>query len=890
MELKKYQQRVIADLQAYLEQLNATGSLSEAFERYWLERQIQVGLGGISAYQNIIEGVPHVCYKVPTGGGKTLLACASLEPIFRAMPPTQTRAVVWLVPSDSILTQTLAALKNPQHPYRQRLNVDFSGRVEIYSKEELLAGQNFSPATVDEQLSVMVLSYDSFRARSKDGRKAYQPNGALEPFRGRLAASEHSIEDADETALFEVINRLNPVVVVDESHHARSTLSLEMLTNFNPSFVLDLTATPTKESNIISYVDALALKAEHMVKLPVVVYNRSSQTEVITDAIDWRNVLERAALEEQKQGGDYIRPIVLFQAQPKNKEDATSFEKLKVKLTDAGISEEEIAIKTASVDELKGVDLLSPKCPVRYIITVNALKEGWDCPFAYVLASLANKTSRVDVEQILGRILRQPNTHKHGRDLLNMSYVMASSSDFQQTVDDVISGLNAAGFTGREYRIAEELPEQIAVEEETYSNGRSFTPPEEDASKPSSDIPCEDEEEFLDFDATKVASTTHTPSNEEHDDERLGSMISQASQLGDQYEQEAKAATANTSAMDIPNDLEDQVKRYPMVEAYRDRALGLRVPQFYYRMENSLFESEDDVSWSLLAPDYLNEGFTLRGKDSTLDVSRALEQMVSVDVRDANSDTPKAFTMNQTKQQQFLRYLDSLPEERRANQATEALFAQLDRKNNAVASKDLRTYVRRVVENLDPQQLKQLESSLFNVANQLNKKIDLFLKEYRAIRFAEQLKIGNIQARAEYRLPETIYPANASSNVGGSLYDAEGDMNKEERALIMRIASLDNIAWWHRIVERDKRAFFINGSFNHYPDFMVVTKRGNVLIVESKGEMLKNDDSRLKIELGRQWENAAGQNFHYFMVFKDGVTPLEHAYDATRFLNLIQQM
>ncbi len=69
---------------------------------------------------------------------------------------------------------------------------------------------------------------------------------------------------------------------------------------------------------------------------------------------------------------------------------------------DGGIPEKEIAIKTGDKDELKNVDLLSPDCPIRYIITVNALKEGWDCPFAYVLATVANRTSTVDVEQIWG--------------------------------------------------------------------------------------------------------------------------------------------------------------------------------------------------------------------------------------------------------------------------------------------------------------------------------------------------------------------------------------------------------------------------------------------------------------------------------------------------------
>ena len=451
MELKSYQKKVIADLTRYLELLNETKSDAAAFRLFWQEKSAPI----LGRYQNVIPGVPNLCFKVPTGGGKTFIACNAVRPIFDALPTTKTKAVVWLVPSDAILTQTAKALKDTSHPYRQKIDVDFGGRVEVYTKQELLNGQNFNPTAVTEQLSVMVLSYDSFRGRGKEVLKAYQENSNLAEFAKVLGKPDSPIEKADETALFQIINQLNPLVIVDESHHARSELSLEMLENFNPCFVLDLTATPKKESNIISYVDAVQLKNEHMVKLPVIVYNRDSQSEVLIDAIDLRNKLEEIASAEYTKTGKYIRPIALFQAQPKGKEDATTFEKLRDKLVDAGIPAEQIAIRTADVNELKNTDLMSPSCPIRYIITVNALKEGWDCPFAYILASLANKTSQVDVEQILGRILRLPHTSQHTQSALNMSYVLTSSNDFNNTVAHIVKGLNSAGFSDKDYRIGQ---------------------------------------------------------------------------------------------------------------------------------------------------------------------------------------------------------------------------------------------------------------------------------------------------------------------------------------------------------------------------------------------------------------------------------------------------
>lgn len=453
MELKNYQLQVIRDLERFLELLIEKQSISSAYSSLWNEKGVNVGIDGMPPYNSELAGVPQVCFKVPTGGGKTFLAANSIKPIFDSMPHIHPKAVVWLVPSDAILTQTYRTLTDKNHDYRKKIDVDFGNKVEIYSKQQLLIGQNFNPTSVSDNLSVFVLSYDSFRTSKKDGRKAYQENGSLLPFVRFKQDSGSLLEDTDETALIQVIRKLNPVVIVDESHHATSKLSKEMLQNFNPSFVLDLTATPKNGSNIISFVDARQLKAENMVKLPVIVYNRKSQEDVFVSAISLRRKLENEAVEEQKNGGRYIRPIVLFQAQPRTNDDSTTYDKIKHTLIDMGILESEIAIKTADKDELKNIDLSSHDCSIRYIITVNALKEGWDCPFAYILATVANRTSSIDVEQILGRILRLPNTRKNEREVLNLSYVITSSNAFYATLDKVVAGLNAAGFTSKDYRI-----------------------------------------------------------------------------------------------------------------------------------------------------------------------------------------------------------------------------------------------------------------------------------------------------------------------------------------------------------------------------------------------------------------------------------------------------
>lgn len=436
MELKPYQQQVLNDLDIYLSYLEQGKGLTHAFNQYWEDKigpYNPLEGKGMESYKNDVPKVPHVCIKVPTAGGKTYIASNAIEVIYRYYKDEISKAVVWLVPSVTILEQTIRNLSNPNHPYRQRINTHFNSRVEVYRKDDLLQGSGFNPTSVKEQLSIFVLSFDSLRSKKKEDRKFYQENGQLASFANNNDGTSHVLEGTDETALINVIRKLKPVVIVDEAHGAVSDLSVEMMKNLNPSFILDLTATPRQNSNIISFVDAFALKKENMVKLPVIVYNHKDRNGVIESAINLQKKLEADAKKEESNGGSYIRPIVLFQAQSKTKEDNTTFEKIKKILLDLKIPEGQIKIKTAEINEIKDIDLLSRDCEVRYIITVNALKEGWDCPFAYVLASLADKSSSIDVEQILGRILRQPYVKKHKFDLLNCSFVMTASAKFNET-------------------------------------------------------------------------------------------------------------------------------------------------------------------------------------------------------------------------------------------------------------------------------------------------------------------------------------------------------------------------------------------------------------------------------------------------------------------------
>ena len=879
MELKSYQKKVIADLTRYLELLNETQNYMTAFEQFWREKSAPA----LGRYQNVIPGVPNLCFKVPTGGGKTFIACNAVRPIFDALPATKTKAVVWLVPSDAILTQTAKALKDTSHPYRQKIDVDFGGRVEVYTKQELLNGQNFNPTAVTEQLSVMVLSYDSFRGRGKEGLKAYQENSNLAAFAKVLGKPDSPIEKADETALFQIINQLNPLVIVDESHHARSELSLEMLENFNPCFVLDLTATPKKESNIISYVDAVQLKNEHMVKLPVIVYNRDSQAEVLTDAIDLRNKLEEIANAEYAKTGKYIRPIALFQAQPKGKEDATTFEKLRDKLVDAGIPAEQIAIRTADVNELKNVELMSLSCPIRYIITVNALKEGWDCPFAYILASLANKTSQVDVEQILGRILRLPHTSQHTQSALNMSYVLTSSNDFNNTVAHIVKGLNSAGFSDKDYRIGEsakpQVPEQPAEQ---------ITLPDQQGC-PEMEPPLETaEDDFSGLDGKSIGAELERRREQAQTPEtapKADTMLDAAAEVEKAYT-DAIQQTDNDPMMDnLPWEVRDKVKSFQVNPQFREDIETLQIPQFFLKVEQSLFT---DGSFELLDKEMLAEGFTLKGKAYDIDFAAADDEIREIDVREQDGGLPKVFKMESAEQRYFKEWFNNLPPESRVRQCKEMMFNQLN-KLNMVDAAGLKAYIDRIVSDMDKAQLAAMEKAPLGYAAKIRAKIETLLESHYRENFERWLETERIVCKPYFRLRPSIHPATYTDIYARSLYAAEdGDMNKLEQKLIVELTALPNVRWWHRNIARQD--FAINGFIKHYPDILIMTQSGKLICAETKGEHLKNDDSREKIALGQAWRTAAGKNFRYYMVFENEENLLPGAVSMSQFIDTVKAL
>lgn len=441
LELKHYQAQALQALQQYL-QTAATVGASAAFTQ-------RTGYG----YQAEPFGeVPCVCLRIPTGGGKTLLGTHAIAALTQGWPGRHPQPLaLWLVPSDTIRSQTLRALATPGHPLREALATACGDNVAVC---ELDAVAQLAPQDFDARAVVVVATIQSFRIEDTDQRNVYAFSEALEPhFRGvppALLDTLRGLPDALVTqadvasakAGREMLARFvgqprwslanwlalrQPYVIVDEAHTAKTERSFETLKRLNPATILELTATPLpKRSNVLFHVSAQQLQAEHMIKMPITLVEHTLGWQAaVLDAVQTQRLLEAEALADEADAehgsGQYVRPIVLFQAQ--NKGEPVDVAALRAHLVDElHLPEAQVKVATGEQREIDGIDLAARDCPVRFIITVQALGVGWDCPFAYVLCSVQSVRSGTAIEQLLGRVLRMPYATPRGRPALNRAY------------------------------------------------------------------------------------------------------------------------------------------------------------------------------------------------------------------------------------------------------------------------------------------------------------------------------------------------------------------------------------------------------------------------------------------------------------------------------------
>ena len=852
MQLKGYQAETLAVLRRFLEDARVAGPKG-AYEAITAEPEQAARLGGYGgSYAPLAElpDVPYVCLRLPTGGGKTILGAHAVGVARDAWVEKDFPIVLWLAPTNTIRRQTADALKNPRHAYRGVLDELFGGRVCVFDIADFT---HLRPHDVRDNCCVVVGTIQTLRVKSTEGRKVYAHNEEMEPHFSVLPTSAPGLEKLENGGVkFSFANLMHvhrPLMIVDEAHNAVTRLMRKTEARVNPCAIVEFTATPRDKSNILHSVTAQELKDEEMIKLPVMLSEHQTWQNAVNGA-----VAARAALAEKaKEDRDYIRPVVLFQAQKRNQE--VTVDALKEYLMETeNIPEEKIAVATGNQRELDGVDLFDRNCPVEYVITVEALKEGWDCSFAYVFCSVSRIQSATDVEQLLGRVLRMPYAKRRKAAELNRAHAHLSEPSFGESARALVDKMVKMGFE----------------ESEALDN---IEPVQRELVYPSGIFPQSDRPAFR----HKVAAT---PETLEVLERRQGADVAARETGEGEVEIEITGWVSERLEREIAGTLPDaeredfnrEVRNYRAEAKHRvspaERGEVFRAPGLTAEVQDELVFAEtdrfmDDHDWSLL--DYssrLEEAeFAVRATANVFEVdfdgkrlayrSAGEEAQLPLDAgpEDWKPEGLVRWLTGQTREidihpQELLKWLSDMLHHLMRNRdiAISALMrckfilARKAREKIAAARRAERERV--------------YQRHLFEPGARPGISFD------QAFLFEEGMYVDQPRYRGRWRPNKCFLPFEKMPAFDG----AEGG---EEFQCAQAIDALPDLKHWVRNVAKHPRSFWLpTASDKFYPDFVAEMEDGRLLVVEYKGaHIAEGSDTAEKRNIGALWEKQSGNLF-----------------------------
>ena len=865
---KTYQNAVLDSLRAFLRrsgELAAGGAADPGRAFREVTEQLWGQASDYRAVTNLPEGVtmpadmPFVCLRVPTGGGKTVIGARSIRVVRDEVLNAGQPVVLWLVPSDAIRTQTLRQMRDRQSPLRQVLDEELE-RVEILDVQEAL----YAPRAVFDGGAVIVVgTIQSFRVKNTDGRKVYDDNGAL------MSHFDHVPDEAKARlphgfphSLANVLRLRRPLVIMDEAHNARTKESMVMLERFQPCAVIELTATPrvkaTTEhspSNVLHSVSASELKAERMIKLPIIVDCQTGWKELLGSALAMREKLETKANAEQAAGAPVLHPLLLIQAEPHSQQRETLHWEFveKTLREDFHIPAEQIAVATGNRRDLDEQNVMTAGSKVRFIITQQALKEGWDCSWAYVLCSLAETHSGTAAEQILGRIMRQPDARQRPAQELNQCYAFLRSPHFILAAEPLREHLIAdAGFNEQE--------------------AASFV------------APMEPQQAVLPIDARGLKSLTVTLSEDFKVEElELTSREHVAWQpatrqltirgVPDSNDEKALLACVETgeNKTQIVHAVKALRRDAQIMRAPADRGERFAVPRLLIWEQGKLVFP--DESQFLSRPWQLPHPIT----DADLPILAGLRTPHSVGILDVENG--RVITRQMPELQHELELLEV-----RENWTLSRLVAWLDRNipHPDLAAEQTTVWLYAVLRGLQErgQLLGGLVRDRFILRRALEQRLGSLRrlaerKHFQELLFApdaaERLRVG---AEHSFEFDRYAYPARwicpRSSEFDKHYYEKVGELKDEgeEYQCARFLDTLAPVDFWVRNLERQPQfSFWLQTSSDRfYPDFICRLHDGRVLVVEYKNATdWSNDDNKEKRDLGELWAERSGGRCRFFM-------------------------
>lgn len=855
MNLKDYQKASIATLRRFFEEARITGP-KPAYEAITAEPELSKRLKGYAAGYRPIKAlpeVPYVCLRLPTGGGKTILAAHAITVAKNAWVEKDFPLVLWLVPTNTIRIQTAEALKNLRHPYRQVLDGAFDGRVRVFDISDFT---QITPHDIRSNLCVVVGTIQTLRVSNTDGRKVYAHHEMLEGHFSTVSPATPGLERNDDGPMkgnirFSFANLMHlhrPLVIMDEAHKAGTSLSQDVYERINPSALIEFTATPKGFNNILHSVTAQELKDEEMIKMPVVLDEAETWQGAVNSAI-----LKRAELQEHadRDREGYIRPIVLFQAQKKGEE--VTVDVLKQHLIDnENIDPAKIAVATGAQRDLDGIDLFKPDCTIEYVITIEALKEGWDCSFAYVFCSLANIRSSTDAEQLLGRVLRMPYAKKRKEPALNKSYAKLVSKNFSEAAVSLRDKLVDMGFEESEAEANIEA-EQQGLDDGLF--GRQSRP------RPTMTVELDaSEDERREIGIIAPSKIKVSAGND-------GLTRIEFTGVPKPKDEERLFQVAPERLHSVLREKLDEFK----VKHADDLApahLGEEfiVPRLMAHVQGELVFGDTDIlmeyhDWSLADhPARLSKAeFDIVETTNTFEIDLDGDRL-SISVTDSSNQLALDIDVDDWTPNALVRWLDGKVRDQWIGQAE--LIAWLsDVVTHLIRDRDV--------------PLSQLMRCKFILARKLNEKIRGFRQTERSKVY--QMNLFGPEARVEVSFDDGIrffddmyfdvpkyrgmYKFKHHFTGPDEVPTFDSKDGGEEVKCALALDALPGLKYWTRNVSRHPNSFSLPTSTDKfYPDFVAVMDDGCLLVVEYKGSDRtpeESRDSREKELIGLQWARAS---------------------------------
>jgi len=871
--LKTYQRNVLAAIRDFLTQARGAQSEKEVAAAFEAARRAAFGESAPkNVYRRFCAAMPEVpicCLRIPTGGGKTVLAAHSVTIAAEAYVGTDWPLVLWLVPTNTIRTQTYDALSKAGHPYREALEAHFpADRLEIIDIGDC---EKLRPEDFGRKAIVVIGTIQTLRVGNTASRDVYAHKESFEPHFAMLPEADFferiTEEDLAEhpyltarslgRVKYSFANLLayyRPIVIVDEAHNAQTSLSIETLQRLRPACILEWTATPADDQNVLISISAQELKAEHMIKLPIVLKPHPNWQEAVRDAVLVRERLAEMARKERL----YVRPIVLFQADAKNGE--VPVETLKAYLTDSiGIDARRIAVATGSQRELDNVNLFDPTCPIEFVVTVEALKEGWDCSFAYVFATVQNIRSGRDMEQLLGRVLRQPYATPLDSLHLNRAYAHVAAPATVDVANRLTDRLIAMGF--------EEYEAAVAIEPEG-PDLFGDVPAETSGHRPA---PAVETTLMMTVDAANALATAAAPGAVTIRREAETCIVKVT---GVPSADSIAAAVAAVPAADraiVERDLKHHQARALEAASPKERGAKLPpVPQLAIPVQGELVLFEPSVVAEIA-------DFSLAGQPADLPgfTPRPDAPGYLIDVEHRRLRIAAEYPSEQID-------LNFGQEGIRREDVIRALDRKLQRAD--VLQADMIAWIGRALDALDARSipLTYVARHLNEVADAMTARINALAIEARKRTFQQTLFSGKearprIAAGFDFEFPADNYPARFhyagryvfQKHFYGPPGELDSDITQEETACAIAIDQMEEVEYWVRNLERRGAASFSlpTSTDAFYPDFVAFLKDGRVLVVEYKGAVyFTNEDSREKRDIGRVWAAASEGRGRFVMV------------------------